>query len=81
MTVSQLDASMTNEEFMKWMIFVRDRPLDTQEVQMAILTYLVNSQGGGKAKFEDFMVSKMVEKEEEPLQGKALNNYLKGMFG
>ena len=86
MPVNMMLASMPEEEYLNWQVFLQYEPYNTQKIQLAVLSTIVSSALGGKSKFEDFMMSSKydqnkVKKEQKPMSGKALEHVLKGMFG
>ena len=81
MTLESMEAQMSEEEFHKWLVYNKFEPLNSLEIQLALLTTVVSSALGGKATVKDFMVGKSPYEEEVPeFDGKALNAMVKGMF-
>ena len=82
-TVDELNNSMSAEEYQQWKSFRTSRPFNTAELQRAFICYILSSSHGGTASVDDFMVTKPTEdisEEEVPLEGKALDHALKGLF-
>lgn len=75
-TVSELKHTLSYRELYKWYEYYNEEPFlaDRNEQQMAILSNLVASFGGSKAKVKDFMVSNKNKK--EPI---AREDYLKSL--
>ena len=56
---------MPKLEFERWMKYLRDKPADVPEVQMAVLIATVRNALGGKAKAEDFIFSNKVKSKDK----------------
>jgi len=54
-------------EYQGWIKYLRDKPPDVQEHQMAVLTTVLINSNGGKAKHTDFLISKQ-PKYDKPAQ-------------
>jgi len=84
--VRELELTLTPEEYRSWIVFTSHEPLNVAEVQMAGLLHLVSSYMGNDCAPSDFMLSshksavKDDANEGEPLTGKALENYIKGII-
>lgn len=76
-----MENTLSEEEFYRWQVYNKHEPLNSAEIQMALLMTIVSSALGGKNKPEDFMVSSPLFKEaQKVLDGQALNEMIKGMF-
>lgn len=81
-TVAELEVSLTLKEYNKWKMFRTERPFNTQEIQLAVMSYMLSSSLGGSADVTDFMVTPVEGSEKDkPLTGDELNEALKGAFG
>ena len=67
---------MDIEEYQKWILYYQKEPFfaDRQEHQLAIIAHSINAFAGGKAKFEDFFISK---KDKIKTNNEALRSLLK----
>lgn len=83
-TVSELDATMTLNEFRDWKEYFRYESPYTQEIQMAMLLAFKAYSKDNPVSYLDFMISKAEisdVKEQEPLSGEALDDYIKALYG
>ena len=67
MPVFMMKQVLTYREFAGWVDYIRNKPPNIQEFQMAVLTSVAANAMGGKSKYTDFLVSKM-PKSNKPVQ-------------
>lgn len=72
-----LRQTMPQDEYYGWMTYLKNKPPDIMEQQIAVLSTLVSNGLGGKAKVTDFLLSKVTE--QKPKQITA--DTLRGAFG
>lgn len=71
---------MSAHEFRGWLEYSREEPLESTEIQLAMLTTMVNNGLGGKGQLKSFLPGNRGAKAEIPLTPEQMNDYLKGMF-
>lgn len=65
MPVSVMKMVLSNSEFSGWIKYIRQKPADITEVQLATIASLVSTAAGGKAKIEDFILSNKNSKKKK----------------
>ena len=80
-TVATLQNHMSAEEYEQWRVYLSYEPLNTNEIQLAVLLAAVTSFMGGKKKASDFIISHAPKaKTTSTVTGEELNDLIKGMF-
>ncbi len=79
MTLTEMAKKMTEKEFLMWIEYDSYEPLNSADLQVALLTSVTANAAGSKAAPSDFLISRKPEV-QEPLTGKALETYLEGLF-
>ncbi len=62
--VRHMKEILTTSEFNKWIAYLSFKNPDVNEIQLAVLSTLVSNGLGGKAKVNDFIVSKVAEEKK-----------------
>lgn len=73
---------MTYSELQEWQEYTQHNPFpsETQELQMAVLSFLISTANGGKSKVEDFVISNK-QKQKKQSNNAQLENQIKSLFG
>lgn len=75
----ELEDGMSEDEYGDWIAFDKDEPINSFEIQLAILSQMVSSFMGNKTEVGDFLLQR--KPEETPVNNDNLEVALKGMFG
>lgn len=64
-SVFELENTMSMSELREWAEFLSKEPVNSVEVQLALLTTIVANMMGGKKKIDDFLITSY--KEDKPM--------------
>ena len=81
-TVRELELTISYKEYLQWLEMEQLQPLNTPEIQLAVISSLITAASGKATPPQDFILSRQQEdeKENKPLKGEELDKLIRGMF-
>ena len=80
MPVEIMKSVLTQVDYQKWVSYFQYKQPDIQEIQLAVLSTLVSNGLGGKAKVDDFLLSKQDSRMEDKAPKAMTEEEVRGAF-
>lgn len=75
-----MKAIVSKQEFNGWIKYFKQKPADVTEIQLAILSTIVNNALGGKATVKDFIMSGDATKKKTTIDPDEVSSLFRGLM-